>query len=96
MTEITKEADIKLEVISNGCRRKTKEKKTDKEQLIWKKKKEEKIKTGKKIHAKPVNIEKKIEKKEKRRTRKCFWKKNGKKENEGRYEHIFCFYWLWV
>ena len=39
MTEITSEADIRLEVMSYGCRRKAKEKKTDNEQLTWKKKK---------------------------------------------------------
>ena len=44
MTEITREGDIKLEVISYGCRRKAKDKKTDNEQLTWKRKKKSKNK----------------------------------------------------
>ena len=74
MTVITRERDIKLEVISYGCRRKAKEKKTDNEQMTGKKK----IKSWKtkNIYGKPVNIEK-IWKKEKRRTRKCVSKEKN-------------------
>ena len=111
MTEITREGDIKLDVISYGCRRKAKEKKTDNEQLTWKRKKKNKLKTEKQIYMpnqwilknlkkrekKKQYILKKIWKKEKRRTRKCFGqKKNGKNENEGRYEHFFVFTDFWV
>ena len=75
MTKITREGDIKLEVISYGCRRRAKEKKTDNEQLTWERKKKQ-IKDWKKnIHAKPVNIDKKKSKKE---PENVFDKKNGK------------------
>ena len=65
MTEITGEADIRLELMSYGCRSKLKEKKTDNEQLIWKRKK--KLKTEKKKEKKDTcqtgEYWKKIEKK---------------------------------
>ena len=46
MIEITREADIRLEVMSYGRSTKEKEKKTDNKQLIWKeRKRKNKIKT---------------------------------------------------
>ena len=96
MTEITWEGDIKLEVMSTDVGGKHKSKRQIMSNWPGRRKKKnpkKQIQDWKNIHAEPVIVGKKFEKKEKRRTRKCVRKKMEKKENEGRYEHFFfCFH----
>ena len=81
MTEMTTEADIRLEVVSYGCWRKVKREKDRYWAIDLKKKK--RIKDWKKRHMPNQWIYKKnwLKKKE----------KMEKEENEGRYEHFFVF-----
>ena len=53
-------------------------------------------KTENNIHIEPGTVGKKlkIKKKEKKNQKMCLEKKMEKEENEGRYEHFFCFQWL--
>ena len=85
MTEITRETDIRLEVMRYGCRRKVKEKKTDNEQLIWKRKKIKEWKKKKKDTCQTSEywkgkLKKKKKKKKREKNQKIFLKKKMEKK----------------
>ena len=96
MTEITREGDIKLEVMSTDVEGKQNCKRHN-EQLTWKwkeSKKKQQIKDWKKAIYMPNQwLLKKLEKKKRKKNQKMWLKKEKKnekkKENEGQYEHFY-------
>ena len=90
MTEIAREGGIKLEVMSTDVGGKQKSKRQIMSNWPGRRKKQKQTEDWKKYTCRTSDCWKKIDKqKEKRRTRKCVWKKNGKTENEERYEDFF-------